>query len=171
MGSLHLWQRDGEEADIPKNEAQRLHSFLNETLRFTALNRCIPPGAFSQPPVAPQAEGRRRLDKRTATRAGAAAPPDSASLRQRSSVATLTPISRDTTSTDALSGGSNRATAMSLNSCPYLAIQLFHQRPQFEGSVGRQLFCRGGATAAHVQDQLRPARLPYATSHELGSSA
>ena len=55
---------------------------------------------------------------------------DSASLRQRSSVAALTPISRDTTSTDALSGGSNRATALSLNSCPYPGVR------QLEPEIG-----------------------------------
>jgi len=43
---------------------------------------------------------------------------DIASARQRSSVATATPNSLETTSTAALSGGNNRATARSLNSCP-----------------------------------------------------
>jgi hypothetical protein len=38
----------------------------------------------------------------------------SAWVRQRSRVSTLTPISRDTTSIAALSGGSNLATALSL---------------------------------------------------------
>jgi hypothetical protein len=59
---------------------------------------------------------------------------DSASLRQRSSVATLTPISRETSSNDALSGGSNLATALSLNACPYRANSFFHHRPRVPGS-------------------------------------
>jgi hypothetical protein len=46
---------------------------------------------------------------------------ESASDRQRSSVATPTPNSRETVSTGAPSGGNNRATARSLNSFPYLA--------------------------------------------------
>ena len=44
---------------------------------------------------------------------------DSASARHRSNVATDTPISWDTRETSALSGGSNRATARSLNSLLY----------------------------------------------------
>jgi len=43
---------------------------------------------------------------------------DNASLRQRSSVSTPTPIYRATSSTAALSGGNNRATALSLNVFP-----------------------------------------------------
>ena len=42
----------------------------------------------------------------------------------------VTPISRATTSTAALSGGSTRATARSLNACPYRATSLLHRRPQ-----------------------------------------
>src|SRR3954470_7532534 len=44
-----------------------------------------------------------------------------AAARQRSSVATLTPTSRETTSTAELSGGNNRATIRSLYACPYRA--------------------------------------------------
>src|SRR3954451_9300193 len=44
-----------------------------------------------------------------------------AAARQRSSVATLTPTSRETRSTAELSGGNNRATIRSLYACPYLA--------------------------------------------------
>ena len=53
-------------------------------------------------------------------------------------------------STAPLSGGSNRATTtLSLNSCPYLAIPLFHQRPQFEGSIrAATILPRGGSRAA-----------------------
>ena len=44
-----------------------------------------------------------------------------APARQRSSVPTLTPTSRETTSMAALSGGGSRATMRSLNVCPYRA--------------------------------------------------
>src|SRR3954465_2615176 len=45
----------------------------------------------------------------------------SAPARHRASVATLTPISRETTSMAALSGGNSRATMRSLYACPYRA--------------------------------------------------
>src|ERR1700676_569520 len=61
---------------------------------------------------------------------------DSASLRQRSSVPTPTPTSRATSSNAALSGGSNRATALSLNACPYFANSFSHHRPRFIDSIG-----------------------------------
>ena len=48
------------------------------------------------------------------SRVGLEAGPLSQWLRQRSSVATLTPTSRDTRSTGELSGGNNRATTRSL---------------------------------------------------------
>src|SRR3954454_21832718 len=44
-----------------------------------------------------------------------------AAARQRSSVATLTPTSRETTSIAELSGGNNRATIRPLYAAPYLA--------------------------------------------------
>src|SRR6185312_5058633 len=53
---------------------------------------------------------------------------DNDSERQRSSVSTPTPISRATACGDALSGGSMRATARSLNACPYRANS-FSLRP------------------------------------------
>ncbi|APR06231.1 hypothetical protein Tchl_3431 [Thauera chlorobenzoica] len=43
--------------------------------------------------------------------------------------------SRETVSTDALSGGNNRATALSLNACPYLATSFFRYRPQVSDSI------------------------------------
>ncbi len=46
---------------------------------------------------------------------------DRASSRQRSKVSVPIPTSRATTSIAALSGGNNRATALSLNVCPYRA--------------------------------------------------
>ena len=60
---------------------------------------------------------------------------DSASLLQRSRVETPTPISRATDSTVALSGGSNRATALSLKSCPYRAKSFSHHRPRIQDSI------------------------------------
>ncbi|WP_256469842.1 type II toxin-antitoxin system HicB family antitoxin [Aromatoleum aromaticum] len=43
--------------------------------------------------------------------------------------------SRETVSTDALSGGNNRATALSLNACPYLATSFFRYRPRVSDSI------------------------------------
>jgi hypothetical protein len=67
--SLKLWQRDGEAADIPSDEKERLRSFLDEVLRPSACNLCVLAGPRSPPPVDPQEERRRRLDKQTAARA------------------------------------------------------------------------------------------------------
>ena len=39
----------------------------------------------------------------------------------------------------ALSGGSNLATALSLNACPYLANSFSHHRPLFLGSIGAKI--------------------------------
>ena len=55
---------------------------------------------------------------------------DRASSRQRSNVPVPIPTSRATTSIAALSGGSNRATALSLNVCPYRAKSVLHRRPR-----------------------------------------
>ena len=52
----------------------------------------------------------------------APAPLDKASARQRSNVATLIATSRDTCSTDELSGGNSLATIRALYACPYRAI-------------------------------------------------
>jgi hypothetical protein len=60
---------------------------------------------------------------------------DRASARHRFSVVTEMQRSRETVSTDALSGGSNRATALSLNACPYLATSFFRYRPQVSDSI------------------------------------
>ena len=46
------------------------------------------------------------------------------------------PTSRATTSIAALSGGSNLATALSLNACPYRANSVLHRRPRVPGSIG-----------------------------------
>jgi hypothetical protein len=53
----------------------------------------------------------------------------------RLSVAVEMPNSRDTVSTDALCGGNSRATALSLNACPYLANSFFRYRPRVFGSI------------------------------------
>ena len=60
----------------------------------------------------------RAVAVQTRWRSGSA----SACARQRSKVAGATPSSRATVITEELSGGSKRATARSLNTCPYLAI-------------------------------------------------
>jgi hypothetical protein len=60
---------------------------------------------------------------------------DRASARHRSSVAVEILSSRETVSTDALSGGSKRATALSLNACPYLATLFFRYHPQVSDSI------------------------------------
>lgn len=87
------------------------------------------------------------------------------SARQRSSVSTPTPISRDTTCGAALSGGSMRATARSLNACPYRANFFSHPRPRVDETMvcgGRRLRRRTGC--AFVGDALRaPASLPWTT--------
>lgn len=57
---------------------------------------------------------KRATAVQTCSRAGLA----SASLRQRFSVETPMPISLEKASSAALSGGSNRATALFLNACP-----------------------------------------------------
>jgi 2,3-dihydroxyphenylpropionate 1,2-dioxygenase len=43
--------------------------------------------------------------------------------------------SRETVATDALSGGNNLATALSLNACPYLAISFFRYHPRVSNSI------------------------------------
>ena len=69
---------------------------------------------------------------------------DCASSRQRSSVFVPMPISRATNSTAALCGGNNRATALSLNACPYRAIFLPY-RPQVSDSIdATTILTRGG---------------------------
>ncbi|MCK9367679.1 MAG: N-6 DNA methylase [Metallibacterium scheffleri] len=57
------------------------------------------------------------------------------SSRQRANVHTPMPTSRATTSSAPLSGGSKRATARSLNRCPYRATSVLHRRLQGRGSM------------------------------------
>ena len=61
---------------------------------------------------------------------------DCASSLQRCRVPAPTPTSRATTSKEMLLGGSKRATALSLNVCPYRAISIFQRRPKVLGSIG-----------------------------------
>src|SRR5471032_606280 len=86
-------------------------------------------------------------NRAAAVQASSRAGLDSASLRQRSSVPTPTPTSRATSSNAALSGGSNRATALSLNACPYFANSFSHHRPRFMDSIGAtSILTRGGCS-------------------------
>ncbi len=71
---------------------------------------------------------------------------DCASARQRSSVATTTPTSRATCSNPALSGGSNRATARSLNACPYRATSVPLTPPRSGFYRGDNYSDAGGAS-------------------------
>src|SRR5690606_4979701 len=57
---------------------------------------------------------------------------DCVSFSQRSSVPAETPTSPATASSEALSGGSNRATALSLKACPYRATSLSPFAPEEE---------------------------------------
>src|SRR5229473_6517885 len=82
---------------------------------------------------------------------------DSASLRQRSSVPTPTPTSRATSSNAALSGGSNRATALSLNACPYFANSFSHHRPRFVDSIGATSILTRGALKESLEVEFKKA--------------
>src|SRR5450755_368251 len=81
-----------------------------------------------------------------------------ASARQRSSVATLIPTSRDTKSIAELSGGNSLATIRSLYACPYRAI-FRHPHPQrFPSYLGDNLSDTGGALAGTSRGQARHSR-------------
>ena len=96
---------------------------------------------------------------------------DRASSRQRSNVPAPIPTSRATTSIDALSGGSNRATALSLNVCPYRAKSVLHRRPAGWSMEATTILTRGG-TAARCETRSRlslskclgSARAPFGLS-------
>jgi hypothetical protein len=67
------------------------------------------------------------------------------------------PISRATSSVDALSGGSIRATALFLNARPYLATLVLHRRPRIVVSIGATtILTRGASSAAPSQPALLP---------------
>ena len=72
---------------------------------------------------------------------------DCASSRQRSSVPAPMPTSRATTSSGALSGGSNLATALSLNACPYRAKSVLHRRPRGCSMEATTILTRGDTYA------------------------
>ena len=59
-----------------------------------------------------------------------------ASARQRSSVATLIPTSRDTKSIAELSGGNSLATIRSLYACPYRATFCYPRPQRFRSYLG-----------------------------------
>jgi len=108
------------------------HAF--RSFRYTPFAQHQAPLAFSSIAAVVNTASNRAAAVHTFSRAGWA----SASLRQRSSVSALTPISRPTSSADALSGGSIRATARSLNACPHLATRVLHRHPppRIVGSIG-----------------------------------
>src|SRR6202049_1614083 len=80
-------------------------------------------------------------------------------LSNRSSVPTPTPTSCATSSNAALSGGSNRATALSLNACPYFANSFSHHRPRFIDSIGATSILTRGGVKTDRRDSLMLARL------------
>ena len=67
-----------------------------------------------------------------------------ASLRQRSSVAAATPTCNETSPIESLSGGSNPATALSLNACPYRATSTPLKPPHSEFYSGDNNSGAGG---------------------------
>ena len=70
-----------------------------------------------------------------------------ASARQRSNVAVLTPTSRETTSTAELSGGSSRATILSLYACPYRATACYPRPQRFRSYPRGNCSDTGGSLA------------------------
>ena len=72
-------------------------------------------------------------------------PPARLALSQRSSVCAPTPTSRETSSTAALSGGSNLATNRLLNVSAYRPTSSLHRHPgNYPFLSRRQVVCRGG---------------------------
>jgi hypothetical protein len=144
------------------------------SLRYTPLARHQAPLAFSPIAAVVNTASNRAATVQTRSRAGCA----SASLRQRSKVSAPMPISRATSSADALSGGSSiRATALFLNACPYLATLVLHRRPRIVVSIGATtILTRGdllkaspvqGAQSPSTQRWLYPEPLSLrATAHD-----
>lgn len=95
---------------------------------------------------------------------------DCASSRQRSSVPTPMPTSRATTSSAELSGGSNLATARSLNACPYRATLIFHRRPRVLGSIEATTILPRGGTQPLAADRLLVNISPEETKSALARS-
>ena len=69
----------------------------------------------------------------------------SACARHRSSVSTDTPISRETSSMEAVLGGSSLATTLPLKAVPYRAIASSHHRPHCCGSMEATTILTRGA--------------------------
>jgi hypothetical protein len=61
-------------------------------------------------------------------------------------------------STAALSGGSNRATTLSLNACPYRANSFSHHRPLFIDSIRATTILTRGAVGEATDRRLALAR-------------
>lgn len=68
---------------------------------------------------------------------------DNDASRHFSRVWRLTPSSAATFASTALSGGCDRATALSLNACPYRANLFFHHRPRFHSMGATCILTRG----------------------------
>src|SRR3954452_5256445 len=87
-----------------------------------------------------------------------------ASARQRSNVATLTPTSHETISTDELSGGSSRATILSLYTCPYRATACYPRPQRFRSYPRGNCSDTGGAQLRKIQSAhlrgIHPALTP-----------
>ena len=64
--------------------------------------------------------------------------------------------SRATDSSEALSGGNNRATALSLKACPYLATSFFHYRPRVcDSNEATTILTQGGVQALAEPEDAR----------------
>lgn len=93
-----------------------------------------------------------------------------------SGVWTLIPYSCATFASDALSGGINRATALSLNACPYLATLFFHHRPRVQSSMEATTILTRGAypppAVSRVDFSMAWQLIsnPQRTDHEIQSS-
>jgi hypothetical protein len=62
--------------------------------------------------------------------------------------------SRATNSSDALSGGNSRATALSLKACPYLATSFFHYRPRgFDSNEATTSLTQGAPSSILAENQ------------------
>ncbi len=71
--SFRRWLKHGDDADIPKDERDRIVRFMESLLGMTTCFY-IGEGPRPRPPLDPKEERRRRLEERAAIRARAAAP-------------------------------------------------------------------------------------------------
>lgn len=90
-----------------------------------------------------------------------------AGSRHRCRVPTPTSSSRDTTSSDALSGGSNFATALSLNACPYRTKSVLHRRPVGWSMEATTILPRGQRLVSPEAAVASPGALTLALSLKL----